>query len=89
MTIFHIKEKIIKVIKTSPNPRREADKKSKISFTLSHVGDPSMKNETDVKKILLISPPWYRMFGQQLVKSPLGLCYIAAVLEKRLQSIHL
>ncbi len=82
MTIFHIKEKIIKVIKTSPNPRREADKKSKISFTLSHVGDPSMKNETDVKKILLISPPWYRMFGQQLAKSPLGLCYIAAVLEK-------
>jgi radical SAM superfamily enzyme YgiQ (UPF0313 family) len=41
-----------------------------------------MKNGTEIKKVLLISPPWFRLFGQQLSRSPLGLCYIAGVLEK-------
>ena len=42
-----------------------------------------MKTDTDIKKILLVSPPWYRMFGQSSNTSPLGLCYIAAVLEEQ------
>jgi radical SAM superfamily enzyme YgiQ (UPF0313 family) len=45
----------------------------------------SMKNltmNTDISKILLISPPWYRMLGESSDSSPLGLCYIAAVLEE-------
>lgn len=37
---------------------------------------------TDINKVLLISPPWYRIFGGCSDSSPLGLCYIAAVLEK-------
>ena len=36
----------------------------------------------NVDKILLINPPWYRLFGFNSIFSPLGLCYIAAVLEK-------
>lgn len=34
-------------------------------------------------KILLINPPWSRIFGGSLEASPLGLCYIAAVLEEQ------
>lgn len=37
---------------------------------------------TDINKILLISPPWYRIFGESSDSSSLGLCYIAAVLEE-------
>ena len=37
---------------------------------------------TDINKVLLISPPWYRIFGGCSDSSPLGLCYIAAILEK-------
>jgi len=37
---------------------------------------------TNIKKVLLISPPWYRIFGGSSFASPLGLCYIAAVLEE-------
>lgn len=37
---------------------------------------------TDIYKVLLISPPWYRIFGASSVSSPLGLCHIAAVLEE-------
>ncbi len=33
-------------------------------------------------KILLINPPWYRLFGEELAAFPLGLSYIAGVLEK-------
>lgn len=33
-------------------------------------------------KILLINPPWSRILGGSLEASPLGLCYIAAVLEE-------
>lgn len=33
-------------------------------------------------KILLINPPWYRLFGQTFYYYPLGLCYLAGVLEK-------
>lgn len=33
-------------------------------------------------KVLLINPPWYRFFGGQLLAYPIGLCYLAAVLEK-------
>lgn len=43
----------------------------------------AMKNNKDNKKeIILINPPWYRFFGQEWSVKPLGLCYIAAVLEK-------
>ncbi|MFH1063133.1 MAG: radical SAM protein [Candidatus Omnitrophota bacterium] len=38
-----------------------------------------ISNKLDV---LLIDPPWYRLFGQQKSVRPLGLCSIAAVLEK-------
>ncbi|BDZ69008.1 B12-binding domain-containing radical SAM protein [Methanobacterium ferruginis] len=31
--------------------------------------------------VLLISPPWYRIFGESSTVSPLGLCYIAGVLD--------
>ena len=35
------------------------------------------------KRILLIQPPWYRLFGGGVtLKIPLGLCYISAVLNK-------
>lgn len=33
-------------------------------------------------KILLIYPPWYRFFKGELNAYPIGLCYIAGVLEK-------
>ncbi|MFH1093346.1 MAG: radical SAM protein [Candidatus Omnitrophota bacterium] len=32
--------------------------------------------------VLLIDPPWYRFFGQQKSTRPIGLCSLAAVLEK-------
>ena len=32
-------------------------------------------------KILLINPPWYRFFGKAFTAHPIGLCYIAALLE--------
>ncbi|MFC1915612.1 B12-binding domain-containing radical SAM protein [Chloroflexota bacterium] len=35
-----------------------------------------------MSKVLLIKPPWYRILGQQSRHCPLGLGYIAAVLEK-------
>ncbi|MBI4287967.1 MAG: radical SAM protein [Chloroflexi bacterium] len=35
-----------------------------------------------IKKVLLINPPWYRLFGEESPSSPLGLCYIGAVLEQ-------
>lgn len=41
-----------------------------------------MKLDTDIHKVLLISPPWYRLFGGECFHSPLGLCYIGGVLEK-------
>lgn len=31
---------------------------------------------------MLISPPWYRMFGESETITPLGICYIAGVLER-------
>lgn len=34
------------------------------------------------KKVLLINPPWYRFFGKAFIAFPIGLCYIASVLEK-------
>lgn len=37
---------------------------------------------TDLNKVLLINPPWYRLFGEESLYSPLGLCYIGGVLEK-------
>ena len=43
------------------------------------MSDKLQDNKTDV---LLISPPWYRFFGQQFSAKPLGLCSIAALLEK-------
>ena len=33
-------------------------------------------------KVLLINPPWYRLFGQAFNYYPIGLCYLAGVLEK-------
>jgi len=33
-------------------------------------------------KVLLINPPWYRLFGEELAAFPLGLSYLAGVLEK-------
>jgi|SRR3989338_1095092 len=33
-------------------------------------------------KILLVNPPWYRLFGEELAAFPLGLSHIAGVLEK-------
>jgi anaerobic magnesium-protoporphyrin IX monomethyl ester cyclase len=42
----------------------------------------------DIKKVLLINPPWYRIFGQSSNRSPLGLCYIASVLEKEGYDVH-
>src|SRR3989304_8928946 len=41
-----------------------------------------MKPKTRIKRVLLINPPWYRLFGASLASSPLGLCYLAAILEK-------
>jgi len=41
-----------------------------------------MRLNTNIKKVLLISPPWYRLFGEESPYSPLGLCYIGGVLEK-------
>lgn len=36
-----------------------------------------------IKRVLLINPPWYRLFGSGVtLKIPLGLCYISAVLNK-------
>ena len=35
-----------------------------------------------MSKVLLIKPPWYRIMGQQSRHCPLGLCYIAAILEE-------
>ncbi|MFH2138245.1 MAG: radical SAM protein [Candidatus Omnitrophota bacterium] len=36
-----------------------------------------------IQRILLIQPPWYRLFGSGVtVKIPLGLCYMSAVLNK-------
>ena len=43
------------------------------------MSDKRQNNKTDV---LLISPPWYRFFGQQFSAKPLGLCSLAALLEK-------
>jgi len=37
---------------------------------------------TNINRVLLINPPWYRIFGGSSQSSPLGLCYIAGVLEK-------
>ena len=37
---------------------------------------------SNVKKVLLIAPPWIRFFGLDTPSPPLGLCYIGAVLEK-------
>jgi anaerobic magnesium-protoporphyrin IX monomethyl ester cyclase len=34
-------------------------------------------------KILLINPPWARMLGGSLEAAPLGLCYVAAVIEEQ------
>ena len=34
------------------------------------------------QKILLIDPPWYRLLGQQSSAKPLGLCSLAAILDK-------
>ena len=34
------------------------------------------------EKVLLINPPWYRFFGKAFIAFPIGLCYIAAVLEE-------
>lgn len=31
---------------------------------------------------MLINPPWYRFFGKAFTAYPIGLCYIASVLEK-------
>lgn len=33
-------------------------------------------------KILLVNPPWFRLLGQMLDSCPIGLSYLAAVLEK-------
>jgi len=33
-------------------------------------------------KVLLVNPPWYRFFGGELQAYPIGLCYLAAVLER-------
>lgn len=33
-------------------------------------------------KVLLINPPWNRIFGERIFRSPLGLSYIAGVLEE-------
>ncbi|MBI4162426.1 MAG: radical SAM protein [Candidatus Aenigmarchaeota archaeon] len=33
-------------------------------------------------RILLINPPWYRLFGEELDAFPLGLSYLGGVLEK-------
>lgn len=33
-------------------------------------------------KILLVKPPWYRLLGKTFSWYPIGLCYLAAVLEK-------
>ena len=41
-----------------------------------------MKLNTDINKVLLINPPWYRLFGEESPYSPIGLCYIGGVLEK-------
>lgn len=42
-----------------------------------------MTNERkNIKNILLINPPWFRLLGKSSNWSPLGLCYIASVLEK-------
>ncbi len=41
-----------------------------------------MKPSNSIKKILLISPPWFRLLGGSSPPSPLGLCYIAGVLEE-------
>ena len=35
-----------------------------------------------MEKILLIDPPWSRIFGEKEFHCPLGLCYIAGVLER-------
>jgi radical SAM superfamily enzyme YgiQ (UPF0313 family) len=32
--------------------------------------------------VLLINPPWYRFFGGEFSTFPLGICYLAGVLEK-------
>ncbi len=42
-----------------------------------------MDIESRIKRILLINPPWYRMFGQGSNASPLGLCYIGGVLNEQ------
>lgn len=39
-------------------------------------------NSKNQKKILLINPPWYRMLGGELVRFPLGLGYLAGILDK-------
>lgn len=42
-----------------------------------------MEKDRDTKiDVLLIDPPWYRFFGQQSSIKPLGICSLAAVLEK-------
>ena len=33
-------------------------------------------------KILLVEPPWYRLFGSGMCSYPRALCYIASFLEK-------
>ena len=41
-----------------------------------------MKPGSSIRKILLIGPPWFRLLGGSSPPSPLGLCYIAGVLEE-------
>lgn len=35
-----------------------------------------------IRNVLLIYPPWYRLFGEEMPGVPLGLSYIAGVLER-------
>ena len=35
------------------------------------------------KRVLLIDPPWYRLFGGFLPRIPIGLAYLASVLEEK------
>lgn len=42
----------------------------------------NMNVKQNMNKILLVNPPWFRLFGKSSPWSPLGLCYIAGVLEK-------
>ncbi|MBI4287981.1 MAG: cobalamin B12-binding domain-containing protein [Chloroflexi bacterium] len=37
---------------------------------------------SSIKKVLLINPPWYRIFGESMYNNPLGISYLAGVLEQ-------